>query len=522
MQTIADTGAKQTKLWPKWLLMILIGSWSLRGLIAWLLPPGFDEAYYFLYTQHWDWSYFDHPVMVAITTAVGPWLTGIISPLTLRLGALVLYGVSTGLLFLSGRRLFGPMAGMWAVAIASLCPLFVFSFGLLAAPDNGLILWWSATMYIAVLEFFPRDKPYRPTIKIVLLGLLLGLTCLSKYHGFVLGLGLVGFCLTSASHRRALGSPWTGAALVLFALTLTPLVYWNVQHDWLSFGFHLSDRFGDQGNGALPSFNVPNMLGVWLVGMAYLFPTVGFPLWWASWCSLWQGGDLPRRFVLWLGLPVAAGFTLLGGVAHIYPAWPAPGLWSLSLLLAAAMARWSPRLVRMWLVGSALVMATLLIFALGHVALGTLQRPGGVVQLIAPESDPTTTLIDVVQLRRRLRDGVAGDAIAATDFLITNEFWLSGYVDMAVSPLTSVPVMAFTQDPRGHAVWFTPTDWLEHSGIFITIADYDQSQIRATYAPYFERFDLLDTLETQRAGATTETFYLYDVGQLVLPYNYPY
>ncbi|MEM1238347.1 MAG: glycosyltransferase, partial [Cyanobacteria bacterium P01_H01_bin.26] len=78
--------------------MVLIGSWSLRGLIAWLLPPGFDEAYYFLYTQHWDWSYFDHPVMVAITTAVGPWLTGVISPLTLRLGALALYGVSTGLL----------------------------------------------------------------------------------------------------------------------------------------------------------------------------------------------------------------------------------------------------------------------------------------------------------------------------------------------------------------------------------------------------------------------------------------
>ena len=117
---------------------------------------------------------------------------------------------------------------------------------------------------------------------------------------------------------------------------------------------------------------------------------------------------------------------------------------------------------------------------------------------------------------------VAGDAIAATDFLITNEFWLSGYVDMAVSPLTSVPVMAFTQDPRGHAVWFTPTDWLGYSGVFITIADYEQPQIRATYAPYFERFDLLDTLETQRAGVTTETFYLYDVGKLVLPYPYPY
>lgn len=506
--------------WPRWVVGLLLGSWGLRLLIAWLLPPGFDEAYYFLYTQHWDWSYFDHPVMVAVTTALGPWLTGYISPLTLRLGALGLYGLSTGLLYLTGRRLFGATVGMWGVAIASLCPLFIFSFGLLAAPDNGLIFWWSAVMYVAVLEFFPTENAYRPTAKIALIGLLLGLACLSKYHGFILGLSLVGFCLTSARHRRALVSPWTGVALMLFALTLMPLVYWNTQHDWLSFGFHLSSRF--DGGSSSPGFNLLTMVGVWLVGVAYLFPSLGFPLWWVSGRSLWQLGDLRQRFVLWLGLPIAAGFTLLGGMTHIYPAWPAPGLWSLSLLLALAVASWSPSTIRRWLLSSALVMATLLLFALGHVALGTLQQPGGMVQLMPPETDPTTTMIDVVQLRRRLQAGVAADAIASADFLVTNEFWLSGYIDMAVSSLTPAPVMAFTQDPRGHAVWFTPTDWVGYSGLFITIADYDQNEIRATYAPYFERFNLLESVATQRAGATTETFYLYDVGKLIAPYQYPY
>lgn len=511
------------RLWPQWLVGLLIGAWGLRVMIAWLLPPGFDEAYYFLYTQHWDWSYFDHPVMVALTTAVGPWLTGYISPLTLRLGALVLYGLSTGLLYLSGVRLFGPRVGMWGVAIASLCPLFVFSFGLLAAPDNALIFWWSAVMYVAVLEFFPMGTPYRPTGKIALMGLLLGLVCLSKYHGFILGLSLVGFCLTSPKHRRALVSPWTGVALVLFVLVLTPLLYWNTQHDWLSFSFHLSTRFeGAPSPSSGPSFNLLTMVGVWLVGVAYLFPSLGFPLWWASVRSFRQVNDLRQRFVLWLGLPIALGFTLLGGVTHIYPAWPAPGLWSLSLLLAVAVAGWSPRVVKRWLMGSAVVIATLLIFALGHIALGTFQQPGGIVKLMPPETDPTTTMIDVMQLRRALQDGDMGDAIASSDFLVTNEFWLSGYVDMAISPLTPAPVMAFTQDPRGHAVWFNPADWLGASGLFLTIADYDQSEIRATYAPYFERFDLLETLETKRAGATTETFYLYDLGQLTQPYEYPY
>jgi len=35
-----------------------------------LALPGFDEAYYYLYSLHLDWSYFDHPVLVALTTAL--------------------------------------------------------------------------------------------------------------------------------------------------------------------------------------------------------------------------------------------------------------------------------------------------------------------------------------------------------------------------------------------------------------------------------------------------------------------
>ncbi|NEQ53124.1 MAG: hypothetical protein F6K11_23805 [Leptolyngbya sp. SIO3F4] len=508
--------------WPKWLLGLCLGSWVLRLLIAWLLPPGFDEAYYFLYTQHWDWSYFDHPVMVALTTALGPWLTGYISPLTLRLGALLLYGLSTGLLYLSGRRLFSPMVGMWAVAIASLSPLFIFSFGLLTAPDNALIFGWSAVMYVAILEFFPTGRAYHPTVKIALIGFLLGVTCLSKYHGFILGLSLVIFCLTSRNHRRALVSPWTGVALVLFFLTLTPLLYWNVQHDWLSFIFHLSSRFEDSNAASQPKFNPLNMVVVWLVGIAYLFPSFGLPLWWSSGLSLQQLGDLRQRFVLILGLPVALGFTLLGGFTHIYPAWPAPGLWSLSLLLALFMAGLTLHQVKQWLVSSALVMATLLLFALGHIWLGTLQRPGGLVEIMPLDKDPTTTMVDVVQLRRLLQSGTAGDVISNVDFVVTNEFWLSGYLDMAISPFASMPVIAFTQDPRGHSVWFNSADWLGYSGLFLSIADYDQNTIRATYSPYFERFNLIEVVETQRAGATTEKFYLYDVGKLTSPYKYPY
>ncbi|MEM9164859.1 MAG: 4-amino-4-deoxy-L-arabinose transferase, partial [Cyanobacteria bacterium P01_F01_bin.4] len=402
------------------------------------------------------------------------------------------------------------------------------------------MLFWTAVMYVAALEFFPRGRedgvatsPYRPTYRIVIIGGLLGLACLSKYHGFVLGLSLVGFCLTSSCHRQALGSPWLGMSLLVFGLTLMPLVYWNAQQDWISFGFHLSTRFE---GGEPTEFNPLNVLWVWLAEVGFLFPTLGFPLWWVTVRSLGQlfvkqaggkgAGVTPLVFVLWLGLPIAVGFTLLGGVTQIYPAWPAPGLWCLSLLLARSAARWPERRVRRWLGGTGVFLGALLLFVLLHVSLGTLQQHsrfalfGGV---FSADSDPTATLIDVVELRQQIQaTPEVRDAIAKADFLVTNEFWLSGYVDMAISSITNAPVTAFTEDPRGHALWFNPEDWLGQQAVFISIADFDQTALKAEYQPYFSQFKLLDTVALARSGAITETVYVYQVGQLTKNYPYPY
>ncbi|MGB5913301.1 MAG: hypothetical protein WBG63_00445, partial [Phormidesmis sp.] len=58
----------------KALVTLLVGGLIFRSIIACFLPPGFDEAYYFLYTQHLDWSYFDHPLAVALSAGIGIWL----------------------------------------------------------------------------------------------------------------------------------------------------------------------------------------------------------------------------------------------------------------------------------------------------------------------------------------------------------------------------------------------------------------------------------------------------------------
>ncbi|WP_081972655.1 ArnT family glycosyltransferase [Leptolyngbya sp. KIOST-1] len=535
------------------LLGLVLGGLVYRTVVAVWMLPGFDEAYYYLYGRYLNWSYFDHPPIVAWTTGVGWWLTGVISPFTLRLGALGLYCLSLVFLYLAAARLFSAAVGQMTVAIVTLIPLFAIGFGILTSPDNGLILFWSATLLVAAWEFFPHSRrlghyglikaTYVPTWRIALLGFTVALACLSKYHGFVLGLSLVGFCVAYRPYRAALRSPWVLLAVAVFGLTLFPLWYWNSQHDWISFRFQLGMRF--DGSPDDSSFSLGQMVGYWLLSNVYLFPLFGFPLWWVAakqsgkqalfLVSPSLSGEeaqdhYKRALILWLSLPIMLLFTLLGGKQQILPAWPAPGYWGMAILLAAQVLVWQrqrPRLVRRWLWGSGLFLASLSVVALLHLRLGILQQPstyalfGGLVPV---EQDGSTELLDTTQMQRLLATTPElREALNQVGFVFTNEYYLGGYFAMAIHPLVDRPVTAFSQDPRGFAFWFNPQAWVGQDALYMTLDRFTETDdILDGYRPLFDSIEPLGTLPLRRGGAITEIIHIYRANNLLQAYPYPY
>ncbi|RZM74996.1 ArnT family glycosyltransferase [Leptolyngbya iicbica] len=526
------------------------GGFVFRVIVATFLPVGFDEAYYYLYSRHLAWSYFDHPLMVALTTGMGWWPWGAGAALTIRVGALLLYPLSLLLLYVVARHLFDEKTGVLAIAIGSIAPIFWIAFGVLSSPDNALIFFWTLTCLLAAWEFIPdrfssasslRKATYQPTYRVALIGLTVGLACLSKYHGFILGAGLVGFCLTSDRTRKVFWSPWLLVSLVLFLLTLIPLWWWNAQNDWFSFRFHLLMRF--DGDGTPNPYRPLDVLGTWGLGLLYLFPTIGLPLWWSTGKALLEriqsilqppmsAGERVARdrlgLILWLSLPIAVGFTLLGGKQAIYPAWPAPGFWGMTLLLAHAASHWRSLTVRHWLGGTALVLGALALVALLHLNLGILQKPsnyallGGLVPI---EQDGSTTLLNVGQLRSRFAQSEPlTTALADADFVFTDEFYLSGYVDMALYPLARHPITAFSQDPRGFAFWHAPEQWRGQTAIYITLESLhpDRDELVAEFQPYFDKLEPIGEVELTRGGATAETVLIYQAENMNTAYEYPY
>jgi hypothetical protein len=299
---------------------------------------------------------------------------------------------------------------------------------------------------------------------------------------------------------------------------------------------------GDTGSN---TFSLLQMIAYWLMSIAYLFPLIGFPLWWVTFREMFQQAQLylsptlswdearehyRRLFILWLSLPIMVGFTLLGGKQQIFPAWPAPGYWGMTMLLAAHAVTWQrqrPRLIRRWLWGSGFLLVPLLAIALLHLQLGLLQKPGDYSLFggfVPVKQDGSTELIDTGQFNRRLAaQPEVMVALNEAAFVFTNEYYLGGYLDMAIHPLVDVPVTAFSQDPRGFAFWFNQQDWLGGDAVYITIERFvDDSTIIEAYKPLFESIEPLTTLSLQRGGEVTETFHIFKARDFLETYTYPY
>ncbi len=195
-------------------------------LIAMGLELSYDEAYYWLYSQNLNFGYFDHPPMVA-------W--------GIKLGNLLLPRSEMGTRFFSQLSLIGTIVILWKLTghiknkILFLFLLFMFPLigltGLFALPDAGLMLF--ATLYFYLLKKYLEDKT---VVNSIFLALSISLMFYSKYHGLLVVL-LTVIALPKLIKEKTF---WLTAFLVI--VLYLPHLYWQYQHDFLTFKFHLTGR----------------------------------------------------------------------------------------------------------------------------------------------------------------------------------------------------------------------------------------------------------------------------------------
>src|SRR5205085_1506489 len=97
-------------------------------------------------------------------------------------------------------------------------------------PDTPLLFF--AVLTLRLLAGIAAGGPAWLWLGVGLAG---GGAMLSKYTALFLGLGVLGWLLSSPGRREAWRGPWVWSAGALAALVFSPVVIWNEQNGWISF-----------------------------------------------------------------------------------------------------------------------------------------------------------------------------------------------------------------------------------------------------------------------------------------------
>jgi 4-amino-4-deoxy-L-arabinose transferase-like glycosyltransferase len=333
-----------------------------------------DEAYYWDWSRHPAFGYFDHPPMVA-------WLIF----LSTRLFGATVFGVkfvAVACSFLASlftyRLAKKYVEKKSSFVILILLSNFIILFGvggLVATPDIPMVLFWSLSLLAAHAFIFGKGR-----FSWLLLGVFMGCGLLSKYLFVLFIISLLVFLLWSKEHRRLLQSTRLWAAMLAALMLVLPNILWNSHHQWISVMYQMGHGLGGK------SFPRIDFLGDFIggqIGVLSVFPFVVLVL-----CVInetrFHLNNPKRMFVLAFFIVPLIFFTFSSLQKRVEPNWPC-GAYVSGLLLVAFL--WEETIIfnrhflRRFVFFSTIITVAATLVVLMHV-----QRP---LLPLPPDKDPT-------------------------------------------------------------------------------------------------------------------------------------
>jgi len=311
----------------KKVLWIFIGILILRAIFA--LTIGFvdDDAYHWSWTQQLDWSYFDHPGMIAWLEALTTSLFGH-NQLGIRLPSFICFSVVVFLTWKFVKDLFDPWAATFTAGMILFAPLWGFG-GFVSSPEPPFMLLWVLAAWAFWQGVREDDKQWSVKKTWLWLGVIMGIGFNTKFPMVLLAPGFGLYLLTTPSRRRQLLTPWPWLGIVIATLFLAPVLYWNLKYDWPSFRFQFHDRHTGGG------FDPKRWLGFWGMQIGLLSPGIYFSLVLAFIASIQKFRDPRWRLLFCLSIPSVLIFYPQPLWADFKPHWMGPAYFILAFGMGA-------------------------------------------------------------------------------------------------------------------------------------------------------------------------------------------
>jgi hypothetical protein len=316
-----------------WLIVIAT---SIRLFLASQLQLANDEVYYWTYALYPDLSHFDHPPMVGYMAQLFTFNLLLTDDFFLRLGSISLAACSTWLIYLITKRVKNELAGLYAAFLytSSIYCSIISGFSLI--PDAPQVFFWLLSLYfiIGILTTEQITNVHRR--KMILVGVVIGLAMLSKYHSVFIWLGILLFVLFQ--NRRWLRDYSLYLSGIISLLVFSPVLIWNIKNEFISFTFH--------GDRVAPAWELrPDYFFTEIGGQVAYNNPLNIILIVISLIALFKGREFINAKHKWIllfnAIPLWLLFTGFSLFRSTLPHWSGPAF--LSLIVIAA-AYWAERI----------------------------------------------------------------------------------------------------------------------------------------------------------------------------------
>ena len=522
-----------------WLLAI---SAVVRGVLAAWMEFGNDEVYYWTYALYPDWSHFDHPPMVGWVIQLFSLNLLLDSEFFIRLASVVFMTANTYIIFRIGKEIKDARTGLYA-ALLYTASIYAFVItGIFIMPDTPLMLFWllaawmsikylkvkvpepsvpepveGPTNSITVLRYFDKLSTQQPKF-LLLFGLFAGLAMLSKYSGVFLWIGMMLYILFF--NRKQLKNPYLYLALLISAICCIPILYWNIQNNFISFSFHGARVGGNKLN--FSSF------GTEIAGEFFYNNPVNFILAIiAVIASFKKKLHLDRhvpRLVLCIALPMILVFLYFSLTRPTLPHWNAPA-YVLLIILSAVYLRdkqSEPDNLPTSITAALAVLVITLVIGVAEIKTGFIPLDKHNEPEMVGRDDFTVDMYGWRQLGEKFSDfraqKIAEGVMKKEDGIVANQWFPLANLDYYVARPLGMRVMGLGWPEQLHKyLWINDERGGFHLGEnywFLSDSRYPKDP-RETYQWFFKEIELVGVIEIERCGKPAKSFFVYTCKDLM-------
>lgn len=499
---------------PKKLMILLFVSFVLRAFFAGWIELGNDEVYYWTYALFPDWSHFDHPPMVGWVIQLFSLNLLFDSELFLRLSSVVLMTANTLLVFLIGRKIADERTGFYAALLYTASVYAFVISGIFILPDTPQNFFWFLSLYGFITAFSTEEKPMQNRW-MLLAGLFTGLGIISKYTSVFLWLGVGLYILF---YNRKWLRKWSlYAAAFISILFLIPVIWWNIQNNFISFSFQ-SERINLFAGSLRPDLFFTELAGQILYNNPINFVLIILGLI-AAFRSKLHLIIKVERLLIFSALPLIVIFLFFSLFRATLPHWTSPGYNTLLFIAAARLASLQktsfskiPKSIKAALI---LLAATVLIGSL-QIKFGLIPIPDKNAYHELGSQDITLDMFGWRDLDIPFEQAVSshvdkGEMPANAPIIADNWFPLA-HIDYYVARPLGMKVLGLGKPEKLHKyLWIN-----EERGGFSLGADYwyltnsrDYMNPLESYSDLFQEIIPADTITIFRSGKPAKHYFLF-------------